>query len=105
MSHDTTTVLLLSVLFTLFAAVELHVARRADFFAVGSAVFAALAVLNFAYSKPGYASVQLGVAALYFAGWWLCRNDDNDNHRGKRWKAWAKSKLPKPVARTVRSVT
>ena len=76
--------------------------RRADYHASMAGIWALLAVVNSVGGEIPAAVLDAGLAAWDAWRWWKHRNDD-DNHHGKRLGAWARSKLPKPAAKTVRS--
>ena len=92
------------VVVALTAGVALNVVRKADYHASLAGIWAFLSASNFATGDVTFGVIDGGLAAWDAWRWWKHRDDD-DNHRGRRLKTWAKSKLPKPAARVVRNPT
>ena len=97
-----TTVAFAAVIVTLCVNAGFGIVRWADYYAAAAGMFALPAAGQFAAGNVADSIVGVGMAAWYVWLWWKHRHDD-DNRRGKRLKAWVRSKLPKPATRTVRN--
>lgn len=85
--------------FSVLAA--LRVIRRADASLCMAACFGCIAILRLIEGDVSAASFDSGIVLFCLYEWWRHRKDDDDNWRGKKFKAWAKSKIPRPVARVL----
>lgn len=91
---------LTAVFLVMCFASRYDIVRRADA-ALIIAVCSVLCLLYDVPHQPFYAPLDVYWAQYFGRYWWRHRNDDDD-WRGKRFKAWLRSKLPRPVVRVLR---